>query len=106
MLNLHVGLIRLVDDVLALLVHHLRLTVLGMHHGHLATVTHLRWVALLRTNWVGAVGCRRVMLLVLRRTLTLNRLVMHRNAHVPLVFRGMRRRMRSGRSVSGHWHRL
>jgi hypothetical protein len=66
MLNLHVGLVRLVDDVLTLFVHHLR-------------------VALLRTNWVGAIRRRRVMLLVLRWTLALDGLVMHRNAHVSLI---------------------
>jgi hypothetical protein len=85
MLNLHVGLVRLVDDMLALLVHHLRLTVLSMHHGHLVAVADLRRVALLGTNWVGAIGCRCVMLLVLRRALALDGLVMHRNAHMSLV---------------------
>ena len=85
MLNLHVGLVRLVDDVLTLFVHHLRLTVLSVHHGHLAAVADLRRVALLRTNWVGAIRRRRVMLLVLRWTLALDGLVMHRNAHVSLI---------------------
>lgn len=108
MLNLHVGLVWLVDDVLSLLVHHLRLTVLCVHHGHLAAMANLGRVALLGTNRVGAIGSRCVMLLVLvlRWALALNGLVMHRNTHVSLVLRGVRRRMRGRCTVTGHWHRL
>lgn len=50
MLDLHVRLIRLVHDVLALLINHLRLTVLRVHHGHFAAVADLWRVALLRAN--------------------------------------------------------
>jgi hypothetical protein len=106
MLNLHVGLVRLVDHMLPLLVHHLRLTMLSVHHGHLAAVADLRSVALLGTNWVRAIRSRRVMLLVLRWTLALDRLVVHGNANVSLVVGSVGRRMRSGRTVSRHWHGL
>ena len=46
------------------------------------------------------------MLLVLSGALALDGLVMHRNADVSLVLRGVRRRMRGRRTVSGHWHGL
>jgi hypothetical protein len=52
MLNLHVWLIRLVNNVLSLLVDHLVLTMLCVHHGHLAAVASLWRVTLLGTNLV------------------------------------------------------
>jgi hypothetical protein len=52
MLNLHVRLIRLGDNVLSLLVDHLVLTMLSVHHGHLAAVAGVWWVTLLRTNLI------------------------------------------------------
>ena len=102
MLNLHVGLVWLVDDVLSLLVHHLRLAVLCVHHGHLTAMANLGRVALLGTNRVGALGSRCVMLLVLvlRWTLARCRLMMHRNVHVSLIFRSVRRVVRSRRAIS------
>ena len=93
MLDLHVGLIRLVHDVLALLVHHLRLAVLGVHHGHLASVADLWGVARLRTDSIRAIRRRSVVLLMWGRSLALDGLVVHRDAHVSLVFRSMRRGM-------------
>jgi hypothetical protein len=52
MLDLHVRLIRLVHDVLALLINHLRLTVLRVHHGHFTAVAALWRIALLRADWI------------------------------------------------------
>lgn len=85
MLDLHVGWIWLVHDVLPLLVEHLRLVVLRVHHGHFARVADLWRVALLRPYGIRAIGSRRVVLLVLRRSLALHRLVVHGHAHVSLV---------------------
>ena len=99
MLNLHVWLVRLVHDVLSLLVHHLSLTVLCVHHGHLAAVVALGWVALLRTDRIRAIRRRSVVLLMLRWPLTLYRLVVHGHAHVTLVLGSVRRGMRSRRTV-------
>lgn len=98
-LNLHVGLIWLVHDVLPLLVHHLSLAMLCVHHGHLATVVALRWVALLRTDRIRAVRRRSVVLLMLGWALALYRLVVHGYAHVSLVLGSVRRRMRRRRTV-------
>jgi hypothetical protein len=65
---------------------------LRVHHRHLAAVADLRGVALLRTHSIRSIRSGGVMLLVLvlGRSLTLNRLMMHRDTHVSLVFRGMR----------------
>lgn len=86
MLDLHVGLIRLVHDVLALVIDHLRLAVLGVHHGHLAGVADLWGIAWLGPDSIRAIGRRSVVLLMLGRSLALDRLVVHGDAHMPLVF--------------------
>jgi hypothetical protein len=51
-LNLHVWLIRLVNNVRSLLIDHLVLTMLRVHHGDLAGVIGLRRITWLRTNLV------------------------------------------------------
>lgn len=81
--------------MLALLIHHLRLAVLGVHHGHFAGMADLWGIAWLGSYCIGAIGRRGVMLLVLvlGGSLVLDWLVVHRHAHVSLVFRSMRRGM-------------
>jgi hypothetical protein len=107
MLSFHVGLH--VHDVLTRLAHHLRLRLrmrVGSmcHHWHLTRMADLRYVALLsvRGVWCGSVLLRmRVRMLRLRWCL-----VAHWHAHVSLVLRWVRRRVRSWCAVAGHLHRL
>lgn len=107
MLNLHVGLH--VHDVLTRLTHHLRLRlwmrVRSMrHHWHLARMADLRYVALLS---VRGVRCGSVLLRVWVRMLRLRWCLMaHWDAHVSLILRWVRRRVRSRCAVASHLHRL
>lgn len=70
-LNFHVGLhVMLVDDVLALFVHHLSLRVLGMHHWHIVGMAGLWCISLLLSDWIRPIRCRGMLLSMLRRSLT------------------------------------
>jgi hypothetical protein len=106
MLHLHVRL-HVIHNVLSLLVHHLCLTMLSVgHHGHLAWVTDLRSIALVRTAWVRGVGGRSMLLRLLMRSLSGHSLVVHGSAHMSLVVGWMRRGMRSWCTISRHGHWL
>lgn len=61
-----------------------------VHHGHIAAVTDLRRIALLRPNCVQAMRRRSMILLVLRWTLACDQSTVHGNAHMPLVSGGVR----------------
>jgi hypothetical protein len=84
------GLVWLENNVLSLLIDHLRLTMMCVHYGHIVAVTDLRSIALLRPNCVRAIRRKSMILLVLRWTLACDQSTVHGNAHMPLVSGGVR----------------
>lgn len=103
MLHLHIRLH--IHHVLSRLAHHLRLR-LGVrvrsvrHHRHLSRMTDLRCVALVS---VYGVRCGSLLLCV---GMLWRRLMVHRDAHVSLIVRRMRRRVRCWCPVACHLHGL